>query len=81
MFMNFELSVIIPEAINSEASFSSAVRAFEGDRETTVWICRFTRVLRSSLSVRSKPEDMSEELIVRKIRLVVLTWELEAVLH
>jgi len=47
--MSFALSVTIPEAISSDASLSNVARALEGEEDTTVWMCRLTRIFKSSL--------------------------------
>ena len=49
MPVSFALSVTIPEDINADVSFSSVASALEGEADTTLWMCLFTRILRSSL--------------------------------
>lgn len=47
------LRVTMPAAMSSRASVSRVARVFEGETASTVWICRRTRALRSSMGIRN----------------------------
>ena len=51
--VSFALRVTIPEEINAVVSFSNVAKALEGAVDTTLWMCLFTRMLRSSLKTEN----------------------------
>jgi hypothetical protein len=50
--MSFAFKVSILEVMSSDVSCSRIERALEGEDDTTACMCRFARILRSSIEIR-----------------------------